>query len=156
MLNIYVDADGCAVKDEVYKVAARYKLMVFVVANKYLNIPASPFIQMQVVSGGFDAADDWIAENISKGDILITSDLLLADRCIKKQARVLGPKGRELDEENIGNALGTRELMSHLRNLGDTKTGPAPMSKNDKSQFLSKLDQIIQSLRKGISSVAEG
>jgi uncharacterized protein YaiI (UPF0178 family) len=145
---IYIDADGCAVKDEIYKVAARYKLKVYVVANKALTIPLDPNIQMQVVSGGFDAADDWIAENISKGDILITSDLLLADRAIKRAARVLGPKGRELDEENIGNALGTRELMSHLRNLGNTNTGPAPMAKADRSQFLSKLDQIIQSIKK--------
>src|SRR5688572_6224885 len=111
MLDIYIDADGCAVKEEVYKVAARYQLKVFVVANKALAIPLIPNILMQVVAGGFDAADDWIAANIAVGDILITSDLLLADRCIKKQARVLGPKGKELDEDNIGNALGTRELM---------------------------------------------
>jgi uncharacterized protein YaiI (UPF0178 family) len=147
-MNIYIDADGCAVKDEVYKVAARYKLKVYVVANKPLATPRDGNIEMQVVSGGFDAADDWIAEKITKSDILITSDLLLADRAIKQGARVLGPKGRELDEENIGNALATRELMSHLRNMGDTKTGPAPMAKNDRSQFLSKLDQIIQQLHK--------
>lgn len=150
MLDIYIDADGCAVKDEVYKVASRYQLQVFVVANKPLTVPSSANIHMQVVSGGFDAADDWIAENITAGDILVTSDLLLADRCIKRQARVLGPKGRELDEENIGAALATREMMSHLRQLGDTKTGPAPMAKKDRSQFLSTLDQIIQSLRKQI------
>ena len=149
MLNIYIDADGCSVKEEVYKVAGRYHLKVFVVANKPLTLPLNANIQMQVVSGGFDAADDWITENITVGDILITSDLLLADRCIKRQARVLGPKGRELNEENIGNALGTRELMSHLRNLGDTKTGPAPMAKADRSNFLSTLDQIIHSVRKG-------
>ncbi|OFZ19837.1 MAG: hypothetical protein A2Z20_09055 [Bdellovibrionales bacterium RBG_16_40_8] len=148
MLKIYIDADGCPVKDEVYKVAGRYQLKVFVVANKWLSIPIHSNIQLQVVSGGFDAADNWIVENIAAGDILVTSDLLLADRCIKLQARVLGPKGKELNEENIGNILGTRELMSHLRNLGDTKTGPAPMMKADRSQFLSKLDQIIQALRK--------
>ncbi len=149
MLNIYIDADGCAVKDEIYKVAARYSLKVLVVANKPLITPRDTNVQMQVVSGGFDAADDWIAENITKGDILVTSDLLLADRCIKRQARVLGPKGKELDEENIGAALAARELASHLRQLGNTKTGPAPMAKNDRSQFLSKLDQIIQSVRRG-------
>ena len=148
MLNIYIDADGCAVKEETYKVAARYKLKVFVVANKSLTIPLDPNIEMNVVSGGFDAADDWIAENINEGDILITSDLLLADRCIKAKARVLGPKGRELDEENIGEALGSRELNSHLRDLGHTNTGPSPLAKTDRSKFLSKLDQIIQSLRK--------
>jgi uncharacterized protein YaiI (UPF0178 family) len=148
LLNIYIDADGCAVKDEVYKVAARYRLKVFVVANKNLSIPAIENIEMQVVTGGFDAADDWIVENIGANDILVTSDLLLADRCIKRQARVLGPKGRELNEENIGNALGSRELMAHLRNLGNLKTGPTPMAKADRSQFLSNLDRIIQALKK--------
>ena len=148
MLHIYIDADGCSVKEEVYKVAARYQLKVIVVANKTLTIPIDQNIEMQVVDGGFDAADDWIAENISIGDILITSDLLLADRAIKREARVLGPKGRELNEENIGNVLGARELNAHLRNLGDTNTGPAPMGKSDRSQFLSKLDQIINAVRK--------
>lgn len=147
-MTIYIDADGCAVKDEVYKVAARYQLKVWVVANQPLKIPLDPQIQMQVVSGGFDAADDWIVENILKNDILITTDLLLADRCIKRQAFVLGPKGRELNEENIGNALASRELMAHLRNLGNTKTGPAPMGKSDRSQFLSTLDQLIHASRR--------
>ncbi len=146
MLNIFIDADGCAVKNEIYKVAGRYHLKVFVVANKPLNIPLDSRIEMQVVSGDFDAADDWIAETIKENDILITSDLLLAERCICKQARVLLPKGKELNEDNIGNALADRELMSHLRNLGSTNTGPAPMTKADRSQFLAKLDQIIQSL----------
>ena len=147
MLNIYIDADACPVKNETYKVAARYNLKVFVVANQYINIPMDINIQMQVVSGDFDAADDWIAENIETGDILITSDLLLADRCIKKQARVLGAKGRELDEENIGAALASRELKAHLRDLGSTNTGPSAMTKKDRSAFLSKLDQIIQSIK---------
>jgi hypothetical protein len=148
LLNIYIDADGCAVKEEVYKVALRYKLKVFIVANKQLSIPDNIDFKMQVVSGGFDAADDWIVENAVENDILITSDLLLADRCIKTKVRVLGPKGRELNEENIGDVLGTRELMSHLRNLGDTKTGPSAMLKTDRSNFLSKLDQVIQSILK--------
>jgi uncharacterized protein YaiI (UPF0178 family) len=146
MLDIYIDADGCSVKDETYKVAARYKLNVFVVANKYLTIPLEPNIEMKVVSGGFDAADDWIADTIQAGDLLITSDLLLADRAIKKKARVLGPKGRELDAENIGDVLGSRELSAHLRDLGQSGTGPSAMTKTDRSQFLSKIDQIIQSL----------
>ncbi len=149
MLNIYVDADACPVKNEIYKVADRYKLKVFVVANQYINIPMDANIQIKVVSGDFDAADDWIAENITEGDILITSDQLLAERCIKCNARVLGPKGRELDEENIGDTLANRELMSHLRDLGHTQTGPSAMKKSDRSEFLTKLDQIIQSLRRG-------
>lgn len=132
MLTIYIDADGCAVRDETYRVADRYQLQVIVVANKPLAIPISSRISMKTVPGGFDSADDWIAESIDVGDILVTSDLLLADRAIKKKARVIGPKGRELDEENIGNALGGRELSAHLRDLGDKKTGPAAMGKSDR------------------------
>lgn len=146
MLTIYIDADGCAVKDETYKVADRYKLAVVVVANKALTVPMSDRITMQTVSGGFDSADDWIVEQIGQGDILITSDLPLADRAIRKRARVIGPKGRELDEENIGNALGGRELSAHLRDLGNKNTGPAAMGKADRSQFLSKLDQICNAI----------
>ncbi len=146
LIRIFIDADGCSVKDETYKVAQRYRLSVIVVANRSLTIPLDPLIQMKVVSGNFDAADDWIADDIQPSDILITSDLLLADRAIKKKARVLGPKGRELDDENIGSALSSRELSAHLRNLGDKQTGPTAMTKQDRSQFLSKLDQIIQSL----------
>lgn len=149
MLNIFIDADGCAVKEETYKVAKRYQLKVYVVANQYLNIPLDKNIEMKVVSDGFDAADDWIAENIEAGDILITSDLLLAKRCIDQNCKVLGAKGRELDEENIGSALASRELNAHLRNLGAKNTGPPALAKADRSNFLSQLDQIIQSLKKG-------
>ncbi len=148
MLTIYIDADGCAVRDETYRVADRYGLQVIVVANKVLTIPINPRIAMKTVPGGFDSADDWIAENIDVGDILVTSDLLLADRAIKKKARVIGPKGRELDEENIGNALGGRELSAHLRDLGDKSTGPAAMGKADRSQFLAKLDQMVNAIKK--------
>ena len=148
MLNIYIDADACSVKNETYKVAARYQLVVYVVANQYINVPMDPRIQMEVVSGGFDAADDWIVEQVGCGDIVITSDLLLADRCIKKKARVVGPKGNELDEDNIGPVLGARELATHLRTMGDSNTGPSAMGKNDRSRFLSKLDQVIQAIKK--------
>lgn len=148
MLEIYIDADGCTVRDETYKVAARYSLKVIVVANKPIAIPLNERTSMQVVPGGFDSADDWIANEISTGDILITSDILLADRAIKKGARVLGPKGRELNEENIGNAVGARELSAHLRDLGNKKTGPSAMANSDRSQFLSKLDQMINAIKK--------
>lgn len=148
MLEIFIDADGCSVKEETYKVATRYRLKVYVVANQYLNVPMDILVEMKMVSGGFDAADDWIAESISDGDILITSDLLLADRAIKKQACVIGPKGHELTEENIGNVLGARELAAHLRDLGQKKTGPSAMTKTDRSQFLSKLDQVIQNIQR--------
>jgi uncharacterized protein YaiI (UPF0178 family) len=146
--QIYIDADGCAVKDEVYKVAARYKIKVFVVANKYLNVPIDPLIEMNVVSGSFDAADDWIAERVTNRDIVVTSDILLAERCVKKQARVLGPKGEEFTEDNVGMAVANRELMQNLRHMGEMRGGPAPMDTKARSQFLGKLDQIIQSLRK--------
>lgn len=147
MLDIYIDADGCSVKNEIYKVAARYKLKVIVVANQYLNVPLDVNIRMEVVSDSFDAADDWIIEKITEDDLLVTSDLLLAERAIKKKARVLGAKGRELDAENIGSALASRELSAHLRDLGTMGTGPSAMTKSDRSQFLSKMDQIIQSIR---------
>ena len=148
MLNLYVDADGCAVKAEVYKVAARYKLKVFLVANKALNFPFDADIEMVVVSGGFDAADDWIVEKIEPGDIAITADIPLADRCLKKQAHVIGPKGQEFTEDSIGSALATRELMTNLRHMGELRGGPSPMDKKAKSNFLGTLDQVIQAIRK--------
>ncbi len=148
MLNIYIDADACPVKSETYKVAKRYELIVYVVANQYMNVPLDFQIRMEVVSGGFDAADDWIVEKTSSGDIVITSDLLLAARCIKNNARVVSPKGNELDENNIGDVLGGRDLAEHLRDLGESKTGPSAMTPADRSRFLSKLDQVIQSIKR--------
>lgn len=148
MLDIYIDADSCSVKNEIYKVAARYKLIVYVVANQYINIPMDVNIRMEVVDGGFDAADDWIAEKITEGDILITSDILLAERAVQKKASVLGAKGNEFTEDNIGDALASRELASHLRDLGTKNTGPSAMTKNDRSQFLSNLDRVIQAVKR--------
>jgi uncharacterized protein YaiI (UPF0178 family) len=147
-MKIYIDADGCPVKDEVYKVAERYKLPVVLVANKKLKLPANPLLEMVVVSGGFDAADDWIVENSKANDIVVTADILLADRCVKKSARVLGPKGEEFTEDNIGSAVATRELMQNLRHMGEMRGGPAPMDKRDRSRFLGTLDQIIQSIKR--------
>lgn len=148
MLNIYIDADGCPVKDETYKVAERYQLKVFVVANQYLNIPVSPRIEMVVADKGFDAADDWIVQNIQAGDIVITADILLAERCVKSKARVLGSKGVEFTEDSIGSAVANRELMQNLRHMGEMRGGPAPMDKKDRSRFLGKLDEIIQNLKR--------
>lgn len=148
MIRIYIDADGCPVRDETYKVAARYQIRVYVVANKYLTIPPSPLVEMTVVPGKFDAADDWIVEQITSRDIVVTSDILLAERCVKKQARVLGPKGQEFTEDNVGMAVANRELMQNLRHMGEMRGGPAPMDKKARSQFLGKLDQIIQSLKR--------
>lgn len=148
MVKIYIDADGCPVKDEIYKVAERYQISVLVVANKALNIPLNALFEMKVVSGNFDAADNWIVENCVKNDIIVTTDILLADRCVKKSARVLSPKGEEFTEDNIGTAVATRELMQNLRHMGEVRGGPAPMDKKARSQFLAKLDQIIQSLKR--------
>lgn len=144
MIQIYIDADGCPVKDEVYKVAARYQIQVFVVANKYLNIPIAPSIEMKVVSGGFDAADNWIVAQITPHDIAVTSDILLAERCVKKGARALDPKGNEFTEDNIGMAVANRELMQNLRHMGEMRGGPSAMDKKARSKFLSTLDRMIQ------------
>lgn len=148
MIKIFVDADGCPVKDEVYKVADRYRLNVVLVANKAIKFPSSAAISMQVVSGDFDAADDWIVENVNAGDIVVTNDILLADRCVKKSARVLGSKGEEFTEDNVGSAVATRELMQNLRHMGEIRGGPSPMDKKARSQFLNTLDRIIQSLKR--------
>jgi len=148
LLDIYIDADGCPVKDEVYKVAARYDLKVIVVANKIIFVPRSPKIELITVSGGFDAADDWIVEHALLNDIVITSDILLAERCLKNQARVLGAKGVEFTTDSIGSAVASRELMIHLRNMGEVRGGPSPMDKKSFSQFLSTLDQMIHAIKK--------
>jgi uncharacterized protein len=146
--KIFIDADGCPVKDEVYKVAERYKLNVVLAANKALNVPLNPLIEMVVVSGGFDAADDWIVENCKANDVVITNDILLAERCVKKLVKVLGSKGEEFTEDNIGTAVATRELMQNLRHMGEMRGGPAPMDKKARSNFLATLDQILQSLKR--------
>ncbi len=149
MLHIFIDGDGCAVKDEVYRVAERYQLLVTVVANKPMNVPANSRTKMIVVrEGHLDAADDWIAQHVEAGDIVITADIPLADRCLKAGARVLGPKGEEFTEDSVGGALATRELMQTLRQFGNIGGGPAPMEKKDRSRFLGKLDQIIQAIRR--------
>lgn len=148
MTRIFIDADGCPVRDETFKVAERYKLEVILVANKPLMLPPDPRHRMQVVSGGFDAADDWIVENIHAHDIVVTADILLADRCVRKQVRVIGTKGEEFTEDNIGSAVANRELMQNLRHMGEMRGGPPPMDKKARSRFLGTLDQIIQSLKR--------
>lgn len=148
-IQIYIDADACPVKEETYKVAARYKIKTYVVANSYMRVPLDPLVEMKVVAGTFDAADDWIFESVTDRDIVITADILLAERCVKKKVRVLGPKGAEFTDDNIGSAVASRELMQNLRHMGEMRGGPAPMDQKARSQFLGKLDQIIQSLKRG-------
>ena len=149
MLNIYIDADGCPVKQEVYRVAKRFGLKVTLAANSWMQVPESKFIELVLVDDQFDAADDWIVEHVEDNDIVITADIPLAARCLKKLARVLGPKGREFTEETIGDALASREMLSHLREIGTFTGGPAPFEKKDRSRFLQRLDEIIRTVLRG-------
>jgi uncharacterized protein YaiI (UPF0178 family) len=144
--DIYVDGDACPVREEVYRVADRVGLNVFVVSNGSRPIlpPGRANVSMIVVSEGADAADDWIAERIGQGDICVTSDIPLASRCLAKGARAIAPTGKHWTTDNIGNALAGREMARHLRELGVAGGGPAPFSKADRSRFLSALDAAVQ------------
>ncbi|MBI2422646.1 MAG: YaiI/YqxD family protein [Candidatus Hydrogenedentes bacterium] len=142
--SIYVDADGCPVKDEVYKVARRYGWRVFLVANKSMFHPSEDFVEMVLVDDGFDAADNWIAEHAGPQDVVITADIPLAGRCLERGARVLGVKGRVFTEEGIGGALAQREFSSQMREHGMNTGGPAPFGPKDRSRFLQALDTAIQ------------
>jgi uncharacterized protein len=146
LTDIYVDGDACPVRQETYRVAARLRLSVFVVSNGSRPIPppGSPNVSMVLVGDRADAADDWIAEHISAADVCVTSDIPLASRCLKKGARVISPTGRHWTSANIGNALAGREIARHLRELGAITRGPAPLTKRDKSRFLSALDTAVQ------------
>jgi uncharacterized protein YaiI (UPF0178 family) len=146
--RIFVDADACPVKEEVYRVARRYGLPVFVVSNSWIRVPEDETIELVVVEGGFDIADDWIAERAGEGDVVLGDDVPLAARCIARGARVISFRGRELTEESIGGALATRELLQHLRYLGEVTGGPAPFAKQDRSRLLQQLDTTIQALRR--------
>ena len=147
MATIYVDADACPVKDEVYRVARRYDVAVKVVANASQRVPASSLVEL-VVCPGFGAADDWIAVQAGPGDIVITADIPLAARCLAKEARVLGPRGHPFTNNDIGSALALRDLMDELRQGGTVTGGPAPMNAKDRSRFLSKLDETINAVRR--------
>ena len=147
-MNIYVDADACPVKNEIYRVAERYGLKVFVVSNSYLNVPRDPRIELMVVSDGFDAADNWIAERAGPGDIVVTADIPLADRSLKAGAEAIGNTGLPFTASSIGMAMANRELLSNLRAMGEVTGGPKPMSQRDRSRFLSALDETIQKLRR--------
>jgi len=148
LLHIFVDADACPVKNEVYRVASRYRLDVTLVANSWMRIPNERLIALEVVEDGIDAADDWIAEHIQPNDIVVTSDIPLASRCLKEGARVIGPTGKQFTENNIGQAVATRDLLSGLRDAGEITGGPQPLKKRDRSRFLQQLDEVIQSIRR--------
>jgi uncharacterized protein YaiI (UPF0178 family) len=145
-MNIYIDADACPVKNETYKVAARYKISVVVVANSWMRVPENDLVKLQLVEGDFDAADDWIADKAGADDIVITGDILLASRCIEKGARVLGTRGKEFTEAGIGEAVAMRALKDELRQMGEITGGPPPMAKKSRSRFLSTLDQIVNAI----------
>jgi uncharacterized protein YaiI (UPF0178 family) len=148
MLRVWVDADACPVKQEVYRVARRYRLEVTLVANSRMRVPDGRSIRLVVVEDGFDAADDWIVEHVEPDDIVITADVLLANRCLTVGARVLGPTGKPFTENTIGQAVGTRDLLAELRGAGEITGGPAAMTKRDRSRFLQQLDEIVQSIRR--------
>ncbi len=148
MLDIFVDADACPVKEEVYRVASRYHLNVTLVANAWMRVPDVRWITLEIVEDGFDAADDWIVVHVQAHDIVITADILLAMRCLKRNACVLGPSGKPFTEDRIGEAVATRDLLSDLRGAGEITGGPPPLKKRDRSRFLQQLDNMIQSIRR--------
>jgi hypothetical protein len=147
-ITIYVDADACPVKNEVYRVAARHGLKVIVVSNSPIAVPRDPLVERVVVAAGMDEADNWIAGRVSRGDIVITADIPLASRCVKAGAAVIAPTGRVFTEESIGMALATRNLMESLRSAGEITGGPKSFSPRDRSSFLSALDQAIVRLKR--------
>jgi uncharacterized protein len=148
---IYIDADACPVKDEVYRVAHRYEMRVVVASKTSIMTPTEARIEL-VVRPGFGEVDDWIAEQAGPGDIVVTADIPLAARCIAKNARVLDPRGRLLTENEIGEVLGMRDLMTELRQTGVATGGPSPMVAKDRSRFLSKLDETINAVRRAFAS----
>jgi uncharacterized protein YaiI (UPF0178 family) len=146
MLHVYVDADACPVKDEVYKVARRYGLKVTLVANSFMRAPAG--VELIVVDKGLDEADDWIAERVERDDIVVTGDIPLAARCLDQGARVLGHKGKPFTPENVGESLATRQLLTQLRDQGIMMGGPPPFAKKDRSLFLQKLDEMVNAIKR--------
>jgi hypothetical protein len=147
-IRIFVDADACPVKPEIYRVAERYGLKVFVVANAYMAVPRSDLIERVIVAEGPDAADHWIVERATEYDVVVTADIPLAGRCVRKGATVIGPTGKPFTEDSIGMALATRDLLTDLRSAGATTRGPPPLTRQDISRFLSALDLAITRLRR--------
>ena len=146
--RIFIDADACPVKEESYKVARRYGLQVYVVANAFMMTPREPRIERVIVEAGPDIADDWIADNAVVGDIVITADIPLAQRCLAKAAIVLGPRGKAFTVDSIGAALAGRAIGEHLRSMGEATSGPAPFQASDRSRFLSALDETVHRSRR--------
>jgi uncharacterized protein YaiI (UPF0178 family) len=148
-IRILVDADACPVKDEIYKVAWRHEVPVAIVSNSPFRVPDHPLIERVTVGSGFDAADDWIAEAAGPQTLVVTADILLADRCIKAGAAVIGPTGKPFTNASIGAAIATRAIMADLRAGGDAIGGPAPFARADRSRFLQALDEALVRLKRG-------
>jgi uncharacterized protein len=148
MTVLYIDADACPVKDEVYKVAGRYGLAVFVVSNSWIRTPVAPRITLVVVDEGPDVADDWIAERAGAGDVVITSDIPLAQRALEARAQVVHPTGRPFTSDNIGSALASRAVGEHLRSMGQITAGPRAFAPADRSRFLQALDTAVVKARR--------
>ena len=147
-MQILIDADACPVKDETYRVAARYKVPVIVVSNSPIRVPRDPLISRKVVGDAFDAADDWIVEQVAPGTVVITADILLADRCLRLGATVIAPIGKPFTSSSIGGAIATRAIMADLRAGGDIVGGPSPFRNTDRSRFLSCLDETLVKLQR--------
>jgi uncharacterized protein YaiI (UPF0178 family) len=142
-MRIFIDADACPVKDEVYKVAARYGLKTFVVANGFIRAPLSPMVEFVMVEAGPDIADDWIADQAEPGDIVVTNDIPLADRALKKGAAAIAPNGRAFTPDSIGQALAGRAIGEHIRSTGEITGGPKAFQPADRSRFLQALDEAV-------------
>ena len=142
-MRIFIDADACPVKDEIYKVAARYGLATVVVSNSFIQIPRHPLITREIVDAGPDVADDWIAEQVAAGDIVVTNDIPLADRVLKAGGAALAPNGRAFTADSIGQALASRSIAEHIRSVGDVTGGPRPFAPSDRSRFLQALDEAV-------------
>ena len=152
MTVLYIDADACPVKDEIYRVGARYGLQVHVVSNSWIRTPRDPGISLTVVDAGADVADDWIAERAGPGDIVITADIPLADRALKAGAQALHPTGKPFTPDGIGAALASRAIGEHLRSMGEVTRGPKPFGPADRSRFLQALDVAVVKARRVIPS----
>ena len=151
---IWIDADACPVKDETYKVAARYGLKTFVVSNSFIQIPRSAMIERQIVDAGPDVADDWIADNVLPGDIVVTNDIPLADRVLKADGAAIAPNGRPFTPDSIGSALAGREIGEHLRAMGVATAGPRAFAAADRSRFLQELDAAIHRAKRALATEA--
>ena len=151
-VRIFIDADACPVKPEVYRVAERYALKVFVVANSFMAVPRSELIERVIVSEGPDIADDWIVERVTANDIVVTADVPLAGRSVKKGTTVIGSTGKPFTEDSIGMQLATRDLLTDLRSAGATTRGPSPLTRQDISRFLSALDLAVTRLQRKLAA----